>query len=245
MKRYKIIFKYDGSSFYGFQTQKNKRCVESEIDKVLSKINNKNTHIVACSRTDKGVHALGQVGHVDLDTDILPHKLKHALNSYLPDDIYVTEVEEVNENFHSRYDAIEKTYKYYINLAEYNPMQRNYIFQYNYKLDIEAMRNAGKYLLGEHDFRSFATDSKDKNCNRTISYFNIKEDNNILEITFTGNGFLRYQIRNMIGILIWIGQNKMEPDNMKKIIENKDRSKFGKCAPACGLYLVNIKYNNK
>jgi len=243
MSRFKIEFSYDGSLFYGFQTQSNKRCIESEINKVLTKINKRQTCIVASGRTDKGVHALKQVGHVDIDINIDEKGLKRVMNSYLPSDIHVNNVSLVNDEFHARYSCKSKVYKYYINVGEYNPIQRNYIFQYNYKLDILSMKKAIKYLEGVHDFRSFVSYSKDKiNCVREITCANIDVNNNIIEITFEGNGFLRYQVRNMVGVLIWIGQNKMEPEGIPDILDLKSRDNFGKCAPASGLYLVDVKY---
>ena len=118
------------------------------------------------------------------------------------------------------------------------------MFQYNYKLNINAMKKAIEYFKGTHDFRAFVTDNKEKeNCIRTITETNIEEDNNKLTITFTGNGFMRYQVRNMIGILIKVGENKLEPNKIKEIIESKDRLKAGKTAPAEGLYLVDVKFN--
>ena len=243
--RFLIKFSYDGSAYCGFQTQKGKETIQEKLETALTKINNgKPTKIVASGRTDKKVHALCQCAHADLDVKITEYKLKRALNSNLPDDIHVIETKIVDNSFHARYNVIEKEYKYYINLGEYNPIERNYIFQYNYKLDIEKMQEAIKVFIGTHDFRAFVTENKEKeNCIRTISKATIIEKDNKLIFTFIGNGFLRYQVRNMVGILIRVGENKISPKDVEKILASKDRTKTGKTAPAEGLYLTNIKYS--
>ena len=242
--RYLIKFSYDGTNYSGFQKQKGLNTIEEKLEEALTKINNgKKTTITATGRTDKGVHALCQYGHTDIDVNITEKKLKRAMNSNLPDDIHVIDAKEVDKDFHARYNVKEKEYKYYINLGEYNPLERNYVYQYNYTLDIDKMKEAIKYFEGEHDFRSFVTDNKEKeNCVRTITYTNIEQKDNIIIITFKGNGFLRYQVRNMVGLLIKIGENKISPDSVEKIIESKDRTKASKTAPAEGLYLTKVIY---
>ena len=242
--RFLIKFSYDGTNYSGFQSQKGLDTIEKRMNEALTKINNgKKTSITATGRTDKGVHALSQYGTADITVNITEKKLKKALNSNLPEDIHVIETKIVDDDFHARYNVKEKTYKYILNQGEYNPLERNYVFQYNYKLDVDNMKKAITYFLGEHDFRAFVTDNKEKeNCVRTITKVDIKEDKEKIIITFKGNGFLRYQVRNMVGILIKIGENKLSPDSVEKIIESKDRTKAGKTAPAEGLYLVDIKY---
>lgn len=244
--RYLIKFSYDGSNYSGFQTQKGLVTIQEQMEIALTKINNgKFTPLVATGRTDKGVHALAQYAHVDIDVNITEHKLKRALNSNIPNDIHVIEVTQVDNAFHARYNVKEKTYKYIINTGEYNPLERNYIFQYNYKLDIESIKEAIKYFEGEHDFRAFVTDNKEKeNCVREIYEAKVNEENNKIIITFRGNGFMRYQIRNMVGILIRVGEGKMPPNEVKEILDSKDRTRFGKTAPAEGLYLVNVEFND-
>jgi len=242
--RYLIKFSYDGSSYSGFQTQKGKETIQEKIEEALKKVNNnQKTNLIATGRTDKGVHALCQYGHADISVNITEKKLKRALNSNLPDDIHVIETKVVTDDFHARYNVKEKTYEYWINLGEYNPLERNYCFQYGYSLDIKQMREAIKYFLGEHDFRAFVTDNKEKeNCVRTITKASIEEVGEKLKITFTGDGFLRYQVRNMVGILIRVGENKISTETVEKVLESKDRTKSGKTAPAEGLYLVDVKY---
>ena len=242
--RFLIKFSYDGSNFSGFQSQKGLRTIQEELENALTIVNNGNkTTITATGRTDKGVHELCQYGHADIDVNINEKKLKRALNSNLPDDIHVIETCIVDENFHARYSVKNKEYKYYINTGEFNPLERNYIFQYCYKLNVENMKKAIKYFIGEHDFRAFMTDNKEKeNCVREVYDANILEEDNKIIFTFKGNVFLRYQIRNMVGILIRVGENKITPDSIKEILESKDRTKSGKTAPAEGLYLTKIEY---
>ena len=241
--RYLIKFSYDGSNYSGFQKQKGLETIEEKLEKALTKVNNKETKITATGRTDKGVHALCQYGHADIDVDINEKKLKRALNSNLPKDIYVIDTKEVNDDFHARYNVKSKTYKYIINTGEYNPIERNYVFQYNYNLDLNKMKEGIKYFLGEHDFRAFVTDNKSKeNCVRKITKATIKKDKEKLIISFTGNGFMRYQVRNMVGLLIKLGEDKISPKDVDKILKSKDRTKSGKTAPPEGLYLVDVKY---
>ena len=243
--RFLITLSYDGTNYKGYQTQPGYKTIQEEIEKALTIINNhKKTGFTSSGRTDKGVHAKMQCGHVNLDINITEYKLKRAMNSNLPDDIHVISTKQVPDTFHARYNVVEKTYEYYINTGEYNPIQRNYVFQYNYKLNVEKMQEGIKYLLGEHDFRSFVTENKEKeNCIRTISTATVEKiDKDIIKVTFTGNGFLRYQIRNMVGILIRVGEEKESPEYVESFLNKKDRTTGGKTAPAQGLYLTNIKY---
>lgn len=244
--RYLLKFSYDGSNFSGYQTQPDLRTVQNEIEKAIEIINNGKRKIIHSSgRTDKGVHALCQYAHVDLDIDITPHKLKRALNSNLDSDIHIIETNIVDDSFHARYNAKKKEYKYYINLGEYNPIERNYVFQYNYKLDIDAMKKAIKVFIGKHDFRAFVTENSNKpNCIRTIDIAFIEEVDNRLIFTFKGDGFLRYQVRNMVGILIKVGERKLDYNNVLEILKSKDRSRCGVTAPSQGLYLVGVSYEN-
>ena len=244
--RYLIKFSYDGTNYSGFQKQKGKNTIQEKLEDALTKINNgKKTSICATGRTDKGVHALAQYGHADIDVKINEKKLKRALNSNLPDDIHVIKTMIVDDDFHTRYDVLEKVYEYKINLGEYNPLERNFVFQYNYKLNVDKMKESIKCFEGEHDFRAFATDNKEKeNCIRTITKTNIEQDKDKLIITFRGNGFLRYQVRNMVGILIKIGEEKINKEDLIKIINSKDRTKSGKTAPAEGLYLKKVYFKS-
>lgn len=242
--KFLIKFSYDGTNYKGFQYQKGLPSIQESIEQALTKINNnQKTTITATGRTDKGVHALCQYAHANLSINITEQNLKRALNSNLPNDIHVIETRIVSNDFHARYDVKKKEYKYYINIGEYNPIERNYVFQYNHDLDIEKMQEAIKYFLGEHDFRAFVTENKEKeNCVRTITSAKIEKQFEKIIITFEGDGFLRYQVRNMVGILIRVGENKLTPSDVERILLSKDRRKTGKTAPPQGLYLTKVLY---
>lgn len=242
--RFLLKFSYDGTNYAGFQSQPHKATIQNTIETALQKINNNQiTKITATGRTDKGVHALCQYAHTDISVNITEKNLKRALNSNLPPDIHILETKIVKPTFHARYNVKSKEYKYYINMGEYNPLERNYVFQYNHSLNVTNISKALTYFLGTHDFRAFVTENKEKtNCIRTISKATVETKKDILIFTFKGDGFLRYQIRNMVGLLIRVGENKLSPEDVDKILQSKDRTKSGKTAPAEGLYLTKISY---
>lgn len=245
--RYLMTFSYDGSNYNGYQKQPNEHTVQSNIEDALFKINsNKFVTIHASGRTDSKVHALNQKAHFNLDKKIDGSKLKHSLNSILPKDIYIKNVKEVKEDFHARFDVIKKEYIYKINIGEYNPLEVNYVMQYNKPLDIKKMKKALKLFEGEHDFTSFTKANEIKETfGRTIykTYFDVS--NGIITITFVGNGFLRYMVRNMIGLLIEIGSSKKEVNEVGRLFELKDRTKAGITAEPNGLYLKNVYYDKE
>ncbi len=244
--RYLIKFSYDGTNFKGYQKQIGLRTIEEALENAATKINNgKLTKITATGRTDKHVHAKEQYAHLDIDVKITPEKLKRALNSNLPDDIYIIDAYNVKEDFHARYNVKEKTYEYIINTGIYNPIERDYVLQHNYKLDIDSMKEAIIYFIGVHDFRAFVTENSVKeNCIREITKAKITKKDDKIKISFTGNGFLRYQVRNMVGILIKVGTGKIKPEKVKEILESKSRKTGGVTAKAEGLYLTKVKYND-
>lgn len=242
--RYLIKFSYDGTNFSGYQKQPKERTVEGEFEKALYNINNHTeTRIYSSGRTDRGVHALGQTAHFDLEVDITLYKLKCALNSLLPDDIHVISTEIVDKNFHARYNTVEKTYIYKINVGEYSPIFRNYIYQYNKPLDIKRMNDALNSFLGEHDFKAFVSEEAVKsNYVRKITKSSITASDNIIEISFTGNGFMKYQVRNMVGVLIKIGSGKLPVGIIEEIFNDYEKRKFITTAKSEGLYLSEVKY---
>lgn len=242
--RYKIIFSYDGTKFNGYQKQKGLRTIQGEMEKALKSINNnKFVKFSSSGRTDAFVHANNQVGHADIFVNITEYKLKRALNSLLPDDIYVKETKKVNEDFHSRYNVKSKEYVYKINLGLYNVIYRNYMYQYNKKLNIKNMKKASKYLLGTHDFSSFSSnEDKKENQVRTIYKIVFYKKNDILYIRFIGNGFLKYMVRIMVDTLIKVGEGKLDYKEVKNILNEKNRKKAPYTAPAEGLYLDKVNY---
>lgn len=242
--RYRIDFSYDGTNYNGYQLQPNLRTVQNELEKAASYLNRQNyTSVQSSGRTDKGVHALNQVAHFDMDVQIPLEKIKRGLNSNLPNDIHIIKVMKVSNNFHARFSVKKKEYIYRINTGEYNPMMRNYIYQYNRELDISKMREAILYFEGTHDFTSFVSSEDEREDKvRTIYKTNIKEKNEIIEISFQADGFMKYQVRNMVGILIEIGNGKKIISDVEMILKRKDRKISIKTAPAEGLYLKKVWY---
>ncbi len=244
MTRFLINFSYDGSNYNGYQKQKGLNTVQGKIEEILKFINNsKITKLHSSGRTDAKVHALNQYAHVDIDVNITEYKLKSALNSLLPDDIYIKSAKIVDNNFHARYMVLSKEYMYKINMGEYNPIERNYVYQYCKKLNIDKMRDSIKYFIGKHDFTTFSSiDDISKNCIRTIYDANISENGDYLIITFKGSGFLKYMVRKMVGTLIMVSEGKLSKDDIVKMINSKDKSLVKITAKPQGLYLSNVEY---
>lgn len=243
MTRYLIDFSYSGANFSGYQKQPGKRTVQDEIEKVLSSINNNSVKLTSSGRTDALVNAIHQKAHFDLDKEIGAYKLNGALNSYLPDDIYVNSVREVDNLFHARYMVKSKTYEYLINTGDYNPLLRTHVYQYCKPLNIRKMKKAVKYFIGKHDFTTFVSaEDKKEDKVREIYDASVDEKEGIIKITFKGSGFLKYQVRNMVGTLIKIGEEKVLPDIILSLLEKKDRKCAFLCAPAQGLTLTDVKY---
>lgn len=243
MTRYLIDFSYSGANFSGYQKQPGKRTVQDEIEKVLSSINNNSVKLTSSGRTDALVNAIHQKAHFDLDKKIGAYKLNGALNSYLPDDIYVNSVREVDNLFHARYMVKSKTYEYLINIKTYSPLLRTHVYQYCKPLNIRKMKKAVKYFIGKHDFTTFVSaEDKKEDKVREIYDASVDEKDGIIKITFKGSGFLKYQVRNMVGTLIKIGEEKVLPDIILSLLEKKDRKCAFLCAPAQGLTLTDVKY---
>ena len=241
--RFLATISYDGSPFYGYQKQPNKRTVQEELELVLTRINHEKVLVHASGRTDRGVHARNQKIHFDLSVHMTENEVKKAMNSLLPPDLYVKEVERVNDNFHARFDVKKKEYCYFINTKEYDPIQKNYVYQYNDFLDLNRMKEASSYLIGEHNFLSFTkVDEEKETYVRTIYEIKMEEKDGVIMISFLGDGFMRYMVRNMVGTLIEVGSGKREPEEIKTILEQQDRRCAGKTAPACGLYLNKVIY---
>lgn len=245
-KRYLIIISYDGSLFHGYQRQPRQRTVQGELEKVLTRLNNRQQVFVHGSgRTDALVHAIKQYVHFDLDITISLYALKRALNSHLPGDIHVLDIKEVKPDFHARYDVLLKEYVYKLNMGEYNPVERQYVYQYNKELNVEAMKKGISYLIGTHDFISFAAQKDLKeNTIRTIKKASIEQQHHYLIFHFMGDGFLKYQVRNMVGLLIEIGANKKKPEEVHLVIQTQNRTKASKTANAEGLYLKECIYKD-
>lgn len=244
MKRVKLTIAYDGTNYCGWQVQPNGITVEEVLNKALQKLTGENILVIGASRTDSGVHALGNVAVFDTKTTIPADRIALALNQRLPEDIVITKSEEVPLDFHPRYCDCSKTYEYHIiNTRIPNPTKRLTNYFVSYQLDLDKMRQAASYLVGEHDFVSFCNVRTDvENTVRTITELEVLENGDEITIRITGNGFLYNMVRIIVGTLIRVGRGFYEPEKVKEILEAKDRKAAGVTAPAHGLMLMEIRY---
>lgn len=237
---YVIEIAYDGSKFYGFQRLNEEMSVQKALEEALTVINKQSVEVKGAGRTDRGVHANGQCVSFKLDVNIDVTGLKRALNSLLKPYIYVKEVKEVDEDFHARFSVIKKKYIYKINLGEFNPQIEDYVYQSEFKLDVDKMIDVSKLYLGVHDFHNFVSgEREDSTC--IIYDIKFKRDKDILNIEFEGKSFYRYMVRNLVGMMIEVGRGKEDISKVKDMIETKENMP-GYTAPACGLYLEKIEY---
>ena len=242
--RYKAIVSYDGTAYQGWQKQPDKNSVQAKIETALSRLCRHNVKITGAGRTDKGVHAFGQVFHFDTDKEF--KDITKSINSQLPEDIRIVSCKPVSDEFHSRYDAKWKHYSYIINTGKFNPIQRNYAYQLGIELDEEKMQEAARALVGTHDFSSFNATRKDEieDQVRTIYKIEVKRRGSLVTIDYYGDGFLRYMIRMMTGALIEAGKGRITAEDIQNIMEKMDKTACNYNVPACGLYLIEISYTN-
>ncbi len=244
MKRVFLKIAYDGTNYCGWQIQDNGITIEEVINEKLSELLHEDIVVIGASRTDSGVHALGNVAVFDTETRIPAEKISFALNQRLPEDIRIQESKEVAPDFHPRYCDTRKTYEYRIlNRTFDDPTTRLYTHFCYFKLDVEKMKQAASYLVGEHDFKSFSSArGQAKTTVRTIYYLNIEKKNDIIRVQINGNGFLYNMVRIIVGTLLKVGMGIYPPEHVKEILEARDRSMSGPKAPAKGLTLVEIEY---
>ncbi len=229
----------------GWQKQPNKLNIQGTIEEAIKEIVKEEVELNASGRTDAGVHAIGQVANFKTNNVSIPiEKMALAINSRLKKSIVIKKAEEVDENFHARYACKKKTYRYIIDNSENGTaIYRNLKYNFNQKLDIEAMKQAIKYFIGEHDFKAFrASGTSSKNSVRTIYNAEISVQNQDIIIELMGNGFLYNMVRIISGTLLDVGLGKIAPETIPEIIKSADRSKAGKTLPPQGLYLVSVEY---
>ena len=244
MRYLKLIVAYDGTNYNGFQRQKNGVGVQQVLEQALSELCGEKILLKAAGRTDAGVHALGQVISFATEATIPAENISRAIRYLLPGDIVVCKGEEVTKDFHARYSAKEKTYKYkIIRTPIVDPCLRNYSWEIKEELDLPAMEKATKYLVGTHDFSAFRnTGSEMTTPVRTIKEAKWKKQGKEYTFTITGNSFLYRMVRNLVGCLVKVGKGKITPEQFQKILAGKDRKAVGMAAPAQGLYLVKVTY---
>ncbi|WP_230406849.1 tRNA pseudouridine(38-40) synthase TruA [Blautia liquoris] len=242
--RVKLTIAYDGTNYSGWQIQSNGITVQDVLNQALKNLLGEDVRTIGASRTDAGVHALGNVAVFDTTSQIPAEKFSYALNARLPEDIRIQRSEEVPTDFHPRFTTTIKTYEYQIlNRTFADPTRRLYSFHWYGKLDLEAMQQAALYLVGEHDFKSFATESPDVTTTvRTINSIRLWKENDMIHIRVTGNGFLYHMVRIIAGTLLEVGKANYRPEQIQKILTAKDRRAAGPTARAQGLTLVEICY---
>lgn len=239
--RYLMKVSYDGSGFYGFQRLNEYRTVQKVLEEALGVINKGDVLVKGASRTDKGVHAYGQMIHFDIDYDIPADRLMYAVNRILDNDIRVLDCKKVGNDFHARFNVKRKKYVYKINLGDFDCLKSRYFLQVYEKLDIDKMRECAKVFLGCHDFRNFVAGERD-NYLMCVGDIKFNMNNDILEIEFLGKSFYRYMVRNMVGAMLEVGMHKKEICDVSKMLDDYMVKKQMMTAPACGLYLMDIEY---
>src|SRR6266567_6583821 len=252
MRHFKLTIAYDGTDFHGWQMQANKPTIQGEIVNVLQRLTQKEIFLHGAGRTDAGVHALGQVASFKTQTGLSALEFQRALNALLPQSIRIVGAEEVGPDFHARWSARRKTYRYRLYRGKVvPPMLWRYVLPYPFPLDEDAMRDAAARFVGMHDFASFAAstgseeDDKERSTERQIfsSALARTADNEELVFTVHGRSFLRYMVRKMVGTLLDVGRGKLMPADIDRLYELRDRSKSGPTVPPQGLVMVEVQHD--
>lgn len=243
MRNLKLTIQYDGTKYCGWQKQPNSLGIQGTIEYAIHEITKEKVSITGSGRTDAGVHALGQIANFKTNSTIPANRMPDALNAKLPKDISIVDCEDVEENFHSRFSAKGKIYRYLIYNNPYrNPLYKDTSYHVRYNLDIKKMQEEAKSLIGTHDFKGFmSSGSTVKDTVRTIHNITIKKEEDLIVLEVEGNGFLYNMVRIIVGTLIDIGRGRIDI-SMKDIINSKDRGVCGHTAPAHGLFLKKVHY---
>lgn len=244
MARYKLIVAYDGTNYNGFARQPNGTTIVETLEEAVEKIVQHKVYILGAGRTDTGVHAKGQCCIFDSDTKVPVERLAKAINSKLPMDIAVQSVEKVSDDFHPRFGAKRKTYRYQIlNSKQRDPFSYKYALMYPYEVNLEKMKAAAEKMVGTHDFKCFCAAKTDvKDTIRTIYDIQIYQQDDLISVDICGNGFLYNMVRIIIGTLLKVNEGKLTVDDITRIIESKDRNLAGPTAPPQGLTMLKIIY---
>lgn len=240
--RYKMVISYDGSFFHGFQRQTKYISIQEVLEEKLSEILKLDITVHGSGRTDAGVHAKGQVIHFDSEQYVPPLNLMKILNKKVYPHIYVLSSEIVDESFHSRKSAISKEYRYYVSINTFDPLKVNYMHFFHDRIDISKIREAMTYIVGTHDFKSFSKNKTVKTTVRTIEEFELNIKDGILEFRIKGTGFMYNMVRIIVAIMLKVAEGKLEPSDVLRIIDGKERTLAPWVAPAAGLYLWKVYY---
>ena len=244
--RYKLIIEYDGTEFVGWQKQNNGISVQEIIENAITNITRENVTLYAAGRTDAGVHALAQVAHFELENEFEANKIAMSLNHFVrPHKISIISCEEVDQEFHARFSAKKRHYKYIIlNRLSYSVIYENRVWHVMKNLDIDRMKEASHHLLGRHDFSSFrAKECQAKSPIKTLDAISIEKEGEFITAYFSAKSFFHHQVRNMMGTLKAVGEGKFESAEMAEILAAKDRNRAGVTAPAEGLYFLKVDYD--
>ena len=244
MPNYKLTIQYDGTNFYGWQSQPSGNTIQDRISEVIERITQQKINLLGSGRTDSGVHALGQVANFKIDENLDLYKFHHALNSMLPPEISVKSIEQVHDEFHSRFDARKRSYLYLISKFKL-PFYYNFSYLYPRvdSFELSRIRELSKALLGKHDFTSFCktqTDTENKIC--TVSEIDWKEFKDLIIFRIEADRFLHGMVRTIVGTLLYGSLNQWDASNIESILKSQDRTKAGEAAPAKGLFLFKVKY---
>ena len=244
MVNIKLTIEYDGTNYHGWQRQNNAKTIQETIEKAIRGLTGEEIDLIGSSRTDYGVHAYGIAANFITHSKIPGDRFSYALNRLLPDDIVIRKSEEVSMDFHSRYMAKGKRYRYLIYNSKFpSAILRNRAYHMSYDLDTQKMEKASLYLLGTHDFSAFkASGSSVKTSVRTITSVSLKKNEDIITFEIAGDGFLYNMVRIIVGTLVDVGMERIDPGSIPYILESLDRKKAGRTAPAMGLYLVEVYY---
>ena len=246
-KNWKLNLAYDGSRYFGWEHQPNtEMTIQGKLERVLERMTEtEGIEVIGAGRTDAGVHARGMVANVPLDTAMQAEEIRDYMNRYLPDDICVTEVREASDRFHSRYNALGKTYCYTCYVGEIKPVfNRKYVWCLEEVPDVEKMQKAAEYLTGTHDFASFCSNPRMKKSTvRKVDRIDISRKGSYLNLTFHGTGFLQHMVRIRTGTLLEAGYGKRTPESMEELLEARSRALAGPTAPARGLCLMKVDYD--
>ena len=250
MKTYRLTVAYDGTRYLGWQklgepgSKDYERTIQGKLEAILSKMTGETVEVNGSGRTDAGVHAEGQVASFKTSFETDEKQILDYVNRYLPEDIAVTDCREAPERFHARLNAKAKTYRYTIrNSARPDPFRQRFEYRYEGSLDLDEMRRAAAYFVGEHDFRGFCSSRRTKKSTvRTVYSIEIRREGDRIDLFFRGNGFLYNMVRIQVGTLIEVGRGDRRPEDIPPLLDAGARAEVGYTAPAKGLTLINVEY---
>lgn len=242
---YKMTIVYDGTRYYGWEHQPTTdMTIQGKLETLLSRMTDTQVDVIGAGRTDAGVHAKAMVANAHMDTDMTPEEICDYMNQYLPDDICITDVTKASDRFHSRYNALGKTYCYTCYYGKAKPVfNRKYVYVLEERPDIERMKEAAAILVGQHDFASFCSNPRMKKSTvRKVDMIDISMKGSYINFTYHGTGFLQHMVRILTGTLLEVGYGKRTPESMVELLEAKKRALAGATAPAKGLCLLKVDY---